>query len=92
MTSDKIDMKQALNNPKKAFGSPRNVLDDPRLDRESKYAILKSWERDARELAVAEEEGMVGGEESMLQRVMRALDTVSPNIEKESGPITKHGG
>lgn len=92
MASDKIDIKQAINNPKTFFGTPQNVLDDPRLDRESKIAILKSWERDARELAVAEEEGMTGGEESMLQRVMRAIDKISSNTEKEAGPVTKHGG
>ena len=92
MTPDKLDIKRALRNPEEAFGTPEQVLADPRLDRDGKRAILNSWEQDARELAVAEEEGMTGGEQDMLQRVLRALDTVSDRTTEDKGPTTKHGG
>lgn len=77
MRPEKLDIKQALRRPKDTFGTPERVLADPRLDREGKRAILRSWEQDARGLAAAEAEGVVGGERSMLQRVLRALRTVS---------------
>lgn len=76
MTAEKFDIRTALANPKEAFGTPEQVLADPRLDREDKRAILRSWAQDAHELSVAEEEGMMGGEQSMLQRVLRALATL----------------
>lgn len=83
MKPEKLDIREAIRNPKAIFGTPERVIADPRLDREGKRAILKSWEQDARELAVAEEEGMTGGEPSMLQRVRRALRTAS-GIEVEN--------
>ncbi len=92
MTLENLDIKRALSNPKEIFGTPEQVLANPRLDRESKCAILKSWEQDARELAVAEEEGMAGGEQDMLQRVLRALDSVSDGTVDERGTTTKQGG
>ena len=77
MRQDKIDKDELPSDPKAAFGTPERVLADPDLDRESKLAILKAWEHDEQELLVAEEEGMDGGEQSMLQRVSRALESLS---------------
>lgn len=77
MKPEKLDIRQAMRSPKDTFGTPERVLADPRLDREGKRAILKSWEQDARKIPVAEEDGMVGGERTMLERVLRALRTVS---------------
>jgi len=76
MTAEPMDLKRALENPTDIFEAPEDVLADETLDRENKRAILQTWEQDARELAEAEEEGMAGGEPSMLQRVLKALDAV----------------
>ena len=56
------------------FDEPQAVLDDPHLTQDEKEKILRQWEQDARQLQVAEEEAMGGGEESMLHRVLEALD------------------
>lgn len=63
---------KALLNPAAVFRSPEQVEHDPTLSREDKLAILESWEEDARELAVAEEENMGGGEPSRLAEVAAA--------------------
>ncbi len=91
MRPEKLDIKRALRNPEETFGTPECVLSDPRLDREGKRAILKSWEQDERELAVAKGEGMVREEQNMLQRVLRALHTVSGSEVENKWSITKKG-
>ena len=82
-----------LRDPAARFHRPRDVLDAPGLTHEQRLAILRQWERDARALAVAEEEGMAGGEESLLSRVRRAIAALGGDNEEEpAGPATKHGG
>lgn len=70
------DFEAALQNPAKCFETPQHVLDDPKLTVTQKRKLLEQWEQDARQLAVAEEEGMGGGEESMLHRVKRAMEAI----------------
>jgi hypothetical protein len=53
--------------------------------------LLRQWERDARGLAVAEEEGMSGGEESMLGRVRHAIQALGEDEAEAAAPATKHG-
>ena len=54
--------------------------------------LLTEWERGARELAVADDEGMTGGEESMLNRVRRAIAALGADQETEQPAAgTKHG-
>jgi hypothetical protein len=64
--SRKDDLQTMLRDPAAVFSTPRDVLDRPGLTRDERLAILRQWERDARGLSVAEEEGMGGGEESLL--------------------------
>ena len=59
--------------PAKYYQTPADVLDDHRLTQSEKLEILKAWEIDARELQVAEEENMGGGEPSLLAEVERAI-------------------
>lgn len=72
-TSDGIDLDLALQDPAAVFASPEQVVGEPRLTREQKIRVLERWEADARELDVAEDENMIGGEPSMLDRVAAAL-------------------
>lgn len=73
ITVTDFDFETALADPGKVFTEPQAIVEDTRLSREAKINLLKQWEHDARELSVAENEGMAGGEENMLGRVLRAL-------------------
>ena len=68
-----IELDRILRDPASRYSSPIDVVDDPRLSLEEKLRILRQWERDARSLAVAEEENMGGGEPSLLASVLEAL-------------------
>ena len=87
-----LDFRRALADPRAEFGVPERLLSDPRLDREGKRAILQSWKQDERELAVAEEEGMAGGETTMLHRVLKALDSLSGSPGGKYEPTAKLRG
>lgn len=68
------DLERALLDPTAIFKGPEQVLQRDDLSREQKAAILRRWAYDARELKVAEDEGMRNGEPDLLDRVLRALD------------------
>lgn len=88
----KVDLPAILRDPAAVFRSPRDVLDHPNLTRAERLAILEQWERDARGLSVAEEEGMAGGEESLLARVRAAIAQLQRGGQPSpKGPATKHG-
>lgn len=82
--SQRFDLRRATLDPRSEFGTPENVLEDLRLDWGAKHAVLKIWEQDERQLAVAEDEGLAGGERSMLRRVLRALDIVSERLARSA--------
>jgi len=88
----KVDLPAILRDPAGVFNSPRDVLDHPGLTHADRLAILQQWERDARGLSVAEEEGMAGGEESLLARVRAAIVQLEHGRRRPpKGPATKHG-
>jgi hypothetical protein len=84
---------EATANPTRFYRAPREVVQDRRLTREEKLAILEAWELEARELAVASEESMNGGEPNLLQDVVDARlelgDETDP--EDETSAPTKQG-
>ena len=71
------DLERALLDPTAIFKVPEQVLLRDDLSREQKAAILRRWVYDARELEVAEDEGMRDGEPDLLDRVLRALDELN---------------
>jgi len=86
------ELKNAVTRPWSVYKAPEDVLADRKLTDAQKRRVLESWERDARELAVAEEENMGGGEPSMLGRVLEALATLpAGDDERPRGPATTHG-
>jgi hypothetical protein len=87
-----LDLEKAQLDPGSAFSSPEELRDHPGLTREQKIGILRRWAYDASELAVAEEEGMVGGESSHLARILSVLDSLTGGYDVEHSPPTKQEG
>ena len=65
--------------------SPEAVLARADLSPEQKLHLLRRWRYDARELSVAEAEGMAGGEPSELDRVSAALASLEPATLTRTG-------
>ncbi len=91
MNISKSDYDLAKLDPKSTFGTPEEILSDTQLTEDQKVEVLRGWEYDAIEKSVAEEEGMTGGEPSMLQRVQRALETLTGAGGADRPSPTKHG-
>jgi hypothetical protein len=87
----RIDISKALQDPASVFSQPQEIVGNPDLPRDVKRRLLRQWERDARGLAVAEEEGMSGGEESMLGRVRLAIRALGEDESEPADTGTKHG-
>jgi hypothetical protein len=84
-----IDYEQALLDPSTQFSQPDAVLKELGLTREQKIEILRRWAYDESEIAVAEEEGMKGGESSLLQPILIALEQLQGGIDIEHTSPTK---
>jgi len=82
----------ALSNPTSVFASPEDVVSCAELDDNDKIRVLRSWEYDAAELAVAEEEGMRGATVSLLPRILRLLDALNADEDVDAVAPTKHHG
>lgn len=87
-----IDLEQAIRDPSKHFATPADVLRADELSSTDKVRILRQWEMDARELAVAEEENMGGGETMDLDLVLQALHQLGEATDDGAKSPTKHGG
>ena len=85
------ELERAVTQPSSVYEAPEDVLADSRLDDTQKRRVLESWERDARELAVAEDENMAGGEPNRLGAVLEALAKLPATDERPRGPATLHG-
>jgi len=60
--------------PHSQFESSADVVADPTLSKNEKLEALGNLEQDAQQLSVASNEGMIGGEVSQLQEVMKARE------------------
>jgi hypothetical protein len=87
-----LDLEQAMLDPSSVFSSPEEVLGHSALSREQKIEILRRWEYDESEIAVAEEEGMPDGRPLMLRRILLALTELVGDIDTDRRPPTKQGG
>ena len=91
--TDRIDYRQALLNPAAVFESPEAVLQQSDLTKEQKIEILRRWEYDASEVAVAEEEGMVADRPLMIHRVAAALEELTGGVgDAHHAPTKQDGG
>ncbi len=86
------DFDEALLSPTKVFKTPMEVVETGALTTEQKLEVLKRWELEARDLQVAAEENMVGGESSGLIEVRKAIDVLcsrdgsSEESKRAAGP------
>jgi hypothetical protein len=84
-------MEAALRDPASVFATPEEVAADATMTREQKIEILRLWEYDAAEAEVATEEGMPGGRDDLLRRVLLALEGLGAGGELgDSGPTKQH--
>lgn len=85
-----IDVEQALNDP--AFGQPHEVLAQTTLSKKQKIEILRRWQYNAEEEAVALEEGMSGEETDVLRQVLVALGILTgPTNVDHNAPSKQYG-
>lgn len=92
-TGKTIDLNLALQNPGRVFATPEKVAEHPSLSLQDKILILRSWEYGARDLEVAEEEGMESstGKESLLKRILILLSKLDEIADDGNPCPTKHG-
>ena len=76
--AEKLDYNEALRDPAAHFADPAALVDAQEFTAEQKIALLRQWEYDESEMAVATEEGMPGGENSVLQAITAALAVLDP--------------
>ena len=88
----RIDFERARADPASVFTSPDAVLADERFADPEKIEILRQWAYDADQLAIAECEGMAGGEPAMLGRVLAALHEMQEQVQKHGAPPTDSPG
>jgi hypothetical protein len=86
-----LDLERALLDPPSCFDTPEDVVHSPEISPTQKVEILCRWAYDARELAVAEGEGMNGGETANdLDAVVAALNQLMGSVDGEHTAPTKH--
>ncbi|PSN16061.1 hypothetical protein C7293_04200 [filamentous cyanobacterium CCT1] len=79
-----MDIDRAMVSPGSVFATPAEVCNSSELTLEQKVEILRRWEYDARELQVAADENMAGGEAVSLEDVLAALHQLGDG----AGPST----
>jgi hypothetical protein len=89
-----IDVKKALDNPAAVFERPQDVVGADDLSREQKIEVLRRWEYDAREMQVADEEGMAPADPqpSILDAILKALRSLGAPADVDRSAPTKQGG
>lgn len=92
MTLDRDEVQRALLDPSAVFSHPAEIVARDDLTREQKIRMLRGWEYDAREMDVAEEENMGGGEGAgVLDQVLEALRALGAAPGEGRPAPTKHG-
>src|SRR3954447_17062291 len=79
--SSELDIEAALQHPRSFFPEPKDVVAHPTLSRDTKLAILREWELDARRLSASEGEGSS----------IRILMSCRPNFQHVRSRARSHG-
>jgi hypothetical protein len=92
MSGSGIDLDTALLDPAAVFLQPADVVAAEGLSTEQKVEILRRWAYDARELSVAQEEGMRGDDPTaLIERVMAALEALGAGGVPPAPPTKQRG-
>ncbi|MDX1431237.1 MAG: hypothetical protein R3286_02195 [Gammaproteobacteria bacterium] len=93
MTHVRTDYEKAMLDPTSVFHHPAEIVARRDFSQRQKIEVLRSWEYDARELDVAEEENMGGGESGeLLDQILEALRLLGAHPVDHAPAPTKHGG
>lgn len=76
MTDDDAGQEK-IDRPHAFFRNPQQVVTEPTLSKDQKIEALDALEQDARQLAMASDEGMAGGERNKLHDVLDAKDSLA---------------
>ena len=91
MSESKVPVTDLLIDPSAHFPSPADVVKDGRLSTTQKRRVLDAWEADSRQLAVAAEEGMGGGEPARMDEVKAAKSLLEGGAAASADSPTKSG-
>ncbi|MEX2643140.1 MAG: hypothetical protein WD270_06780 [Acetobacterales bacterium] len=72
MTSHRLNMEEALRDPQRAYGSPWNVVSDPRIDRTTKIVLLTRWLEAAR-MPHPAQNGAADADEQLSEHIREAI-------------------
>jgi hypothetical protein len=72
--------------PHAHLNDPEQLVADPALSKQDKLEALEVLEQDARLLATATEEGMIGGEQSNLRDVLTAKKSLEGPTDAANNP------
>ena len=72
-------------NPSEYYSDPAQVIEDESKTESEKHQILNAWKSEAIHLQESEAEGFEGGENSRLDSVEKAIETL--NKESESSVL-----
>ena len=89
-----VNLEKAKLDPASEFKSPQALVEDETLSREQKIDILRRWSYDAREIAVAEEENMLGSSDKhhiLLEKIQKCLLQLGFESDQSDGAPTKQG-
>ncbi len=70
--------------PSRFYRAPSDVARDRRFSDLERLEILQAWERDARALSTADDEGMTGGEPARLKTVVEARMEIEKKVPGET--------
>lgn len=85
-------LEKAMLEPAAVFDGPEDVVGASDLAKDQKVEILRRWEYQAADEAVALEEGMPGEESDLLRRILVALGELTGSLDLEHTPPTKQHG
>ena len=88
---DPAKKKELVKSPAENFETPASVLECTVLSNAQKGAALKNWAEDAERLSVAANEGMTGGERSLLPDVKAVEAVLEAEIKAAKTPVPTTG-
>lgn len=90
-----VSLEKARLDPASAFKSPHAIVEDKTISRDDKVDLLRRWAYDAREIAVAEEENMMGASDDrhhiVLEDIQHCLLELGIKSDDLRTPPTKQG-